>query len=296
MQKHVLYRPTSSRPPPLTCVDVDALCKYVACGTADYRVLLISARTGRPIRALTGHEDLISSIVFLRSNNDLLSASWDGSIRKWHISRSTQQTGILEHKSSVKALTASTSSDIAAAGFQDGTVIVFSTSTMRPLHRFKAHTRDITAVKFTRDEDGLLTASWDGTCKLWQLDKSKYTVLQTLGERIHSMLFLPERSIVLLGLHSGNIVEFSLDSPTTPLTLKGHLDAVVSLVQGPSNNYMVSGSWDRRIRIWDLTSLASTATYRTMSGITDIGFCRKTGSFFVSDFSGTITMWSREAS
>ncbi|MHA1770607.1 MAG: WD40 repeat domain-containing protein [Candidatus Thorarchaeota archaeon] len=295
MQKSLLYRPTSQRPPPLLCIDVDSSCKRLACGTADSRILLINAHTGRPQHALTGHENVIAALSFLQSRTELLSVSWDYTVRKWRLGRTDQERGVLHCTSAGKSLVVHEASNLAAVGTQDGTAVIFAPSEMSVIRTIDAHSRDISAMAFLHDGQSLLTASWDGSCNLWDLsDGHLVRTVTTCGERVQSMVVAPDETRVFLGLHSGKIAMASIGASGPPTLIEPHTDAVATLLFFPGSSHVISGGWDCSIRVWDPDDLTTLQSQRTLTGITDVAVCTRSNLLYVTDFSGTVTQWSLE--
>ncbi|MHA1245779.1 MAG: WD40 repeat domain-containing protein [Candidatus Thorarchaeota archaeon] len=288
MHSTLLYRPTGANPPPLTCVTIDTSRRSLACGTADSRVLLLDARTGRPRRALIGHEDIVSSVAFGGKSSVVFSAGWDGTVRQWSTGRSTQNTHTLSHTSAAKSLTVDVEAGKGVAGFQDGTVKVFTTSTLKCLRNIPAHSRDVSSVALLSGGEHLLTASWDGTCRLWDL--RRYELIRTVAEfnqRIQSMAVLEDGSSVLLGLYDGKVVGMNIDA-NRGATIEAHQDVVGALTFLPNTDTFASGGWDRMVHVWG-SSHEQVASHRLPTGVTGMCFSEHEGRLYVSSFSGAVT-------
>ncbi len=273
---------------------MDPLCKRLACATSDSRVLLINAQTGRPQRSLSSHENVVTSVRFLADRLDLVSSSWDGSVRKWRLGRDNQEVGRIDVGAACKSLAADTTSGTAAVGAQDGRVTLFAYETMKKVRTIKAHERDVSALSFIQDGELLLTASWDGTCRLWNVDTGTLVreIVQS-GERIQAMTVSSEEATVFLGLHSGKILIVPLEGSTSPSVMPVHSDAVSVILQLPSSGQVVTGGWDATIRVW-APAHPQVHTQRTLTGVTDMKLCPRGNHLYVTDFSGTVTQWSLE--
>jgi len=284
----LLYRPTGANPPPLTCVTIDASRRSLACGTADSRVLLLDAKTGRPRRALIGHEDMVASVAFGGKSSIVFSASWDGTVRRWSTGRSTQNTHTLSHTSGAKSLAVDVEAGKGVAGFQDGMVKVFTTSTLKCLRNIPTHSRDVSSVALLSGGENLLTASWDGTCRLWDL--RRYKLVRTVAEfnqRIHSMAVLEDGSSVLLGLYNGEVIGISIDT-NRGAAIEAHQDVVGALTFLPHTEAFASGGWDCMVRVWG-PSHEQVDSHRLPTGVTGMCFSEHEGRLYVSSFSGAVT-------
>ncbi|MGQ4870841.1 MAG: WD40 repeat domain-containing protein [Candidatus Thorarchaeota archaeon] len=288
MHSTLLYRPTGANPPPLTCVAIDASRRSLACGTADSRVLLLDAKTGRPRRALIGHEDIVASVAFGGKSSIVYSAGWDGTVRRWSTGRSTQNTHTLSHTSAAKSLAVDVETGKGVAGFQDGTVKVFTISTLKCLRNIPAHSRDVSSVALLPGGENLLTASWDGTCRLWDL--RRYKLIRTIAEfdqRIQSMAVLGDGSSVLLGLYNGKVIGVSIDA-NRAATIEAHRDVVGALTFLSHADTFASGGWDRMVHVWG-PSRKQVASHRLPTGVTGMCVSEHEGRLYVSSFSGAVT-------
>ncbi|KAH8103094.1 WD40 repeat-like protein [Cristinia sonorae] len=77
---------TSPTPVQFSCLAVDPSGEVVAAGSTDsFEVFLWSVQTGKLLDVLTGHEGPISSLAFSPTGNQLVSGSWDKSVRVWNV-------------------------------------------------------------------------------------------------------------------------------------------------------------------------------------------------------------------
>lgn len=289
----MIYRPTGRHPPPLTNVAVSPNGNRIACGTADANILIINSKTGKPIRALTGHESIISALMFIQGGSHILSSSWDTTARTWSSTKGIQGENTLSHTAEIKALAVHTETSRGAAGTRDGLVKVFSLDSLKCIRNLLAHQKDVSNLTFTTDGSQLVTASWDGWVKLW--DMSSYEILKNVmrqKERIRSMVLSPDNARVYLGLHNGVIRTVSLSNARDKSDLHGHKDIVSALAIDPSGMYLASGSWDRTLRIWNLDDGKEIIMQKLGTGVSDLAWNPKQRYIYSTDFSGSLIEWS----
>ncbi|NHI84063.1 MAG: WD40 repeat domain-containing protein [Candidatus Thorarchaeota archaeon] len=290
-----LYRPSAAAPSPITSLSVDKRGKTIACGTMDSDILLLDATSGRPKRALKGHEAMVSSVTFAKGGKSILSASWDHTTRKWTVHGADKAASPIKHKAEVKLVVVDDSSSRGVSGARNGVIKLFSVDSLRCFRIIQAHRNDISGLAFGHDSSTLVTSSWDGECKLWDL--TNYEMIQSLvrlKERIRSLALSPDDSRFYLGLHSGRILSIDFADECKVTKLKGHEDIVTSLALNPSGTMLASASWDRKIKIWSTSTGKEKAQRRLLTGASCIAWTPDGSAIFASDFSGAILNWPFE--
>jgi WD40 repeat protein len=138
-----------------------------------------------------------------------------------------------------------------------------------------------------------VTSSQDGECKIWDLSsyEVELQVKQTQGN-IRAITTNTDDSKLILGLRSGKILSVDLENPTIIDELVGHSDLVSALSIDSTGERLVSGSWDRTVRIWSLNSLKEISKGSLLSGITAVQWDPKNEVVFSADFAGIVTSWS----
>lgn len=292
MERRLLFRQNNGSQSSITSLSTSPKGRYLAAGTLDGRVLLIDTRSGKQIKEFCGHNGSISAVSFLDDGKHIVSTSWDCSTRLWKRTGKDEPL-TLSHNSEVKALTTSDVASKGAAGARDGEVKVFSLSSLKCIRNLQAHSSDISGLAFTEDGNSLVTTAWDGECKIW--DTSKYELQEPLlqqGVRVRSIALLPQSSRLFLGLHTGKILSFDIHTPNEILEMKGHKDLVSALAIHPSGAQLMSGSWDRTIRLWSLEDFTEKDSAKLLTGVNALSWASNGSLLYSADFSGSVYAWS----
>ena len=124
-------------------------------------------------------------------------------------------------------------------------------------HTF-AHNNAVYGVAFAPDGKTLATASLDNQVKLWRLaDGTLERVLKGHGDGVAGVGYLPD----------GRLVSASLDKSlrvwrpdgTLQRTLPGHAEYLTCVAVAPEGGGIVSGGFDRQIRLWNADADAQVA-------------------------------------
>ena len=127
----------------------------------DGTIRLWNGRTGRLKRRLSGPTESIHSLVFSPTQNVLISGSYK-TIRFWNVDDG-QNTKTLTVRSD--SLAYSPDDSKIAVGTRD--IRLFNVDTARIQHTFFGHTNGVAHIVFSSDGNMLVSASWDGTIRLW---------------------------------------------------------------------------------------------------------------------------------
>jgi len=121
------------------------------------------------------------------------------------------------------------------------------------LYTLKGHKDRVTAVAATPDGTRIVSASFDGTLKVWNLQTGE--LLRTLEghtSHINAVVVTPDGVCAISGSWDNTIGMWDLESGENVRTLEGHTKAVMSVAVTSDGQRVVSGSRDKTLRVWDL--------------------------------------------
>jgi WD40 repeat protein len=294
LDKTILYKPSATQPPPLMSLSIAPTGRKVACGTHDAQILLFDTKANRPLRALKGHEGIVSTVIFTDRGKHIVSGSWDHTSRLWGLTSAVKETSPIKANSEIKCLTIDSEFSKGAVGTRDGEVKVFSASKMKCIRNIQAHTKDVSGLAMIKDGSQLITTSWDGTCSIWDLSSyEKINQIKPQKARVRSLAVTSDETRLFLGLHNGNIISINLDDFKDKIKLTGHTDIVSALTINHSGEFLASGSWDRTIRIWSISDGKQVERERAWTAISSVAWSPKDDIIYSTHFSGSLVAWNR---
>jgi WD40 repeat protein len=114
----------------------------------------------------------------------------------------------------------------------------------------------------TPDGKQAVSASWDQTLKVWDLDSGRE--LRTLvghSRSVSGVAVTPDGKRAVSASFDNALKVWDLDSGRELRTLEGHLDSVNGVAVTPDGKRAVSASSDKTLKVWDLESGAVVATF-----------------------------------
>lgn len=154
----------------------------------------------------------------------------------------------------VTALSFSIDGEVLATAGSDHIVRVWVVATGKKLLELKGHTDTVQSVAFSPDNQYLASAGMDRTIRIWNHQGANFqTHLTGHTNTVFAVAYDRE----------GRLVSASADArvkvwdPMTGrelLNFAGHTGPVQAVAFSPDGKHVVSGSWDRTLRIWDAQS------------------------------------------
>ncbi len=243
----------------------DASGRWLAVSGYESRVRLLSL-DGRGERALAAETEQVGgqNTAGLAVSSDgrwLAAGTINGPMRLWDLQTGDMRTldGEPDRWSRVAF---SPEGDRLVAGGLASFVRVWSTSETKPVVRLHGHRERITDLRFFADGRHLLSASWDGTVRIWTQFEPEATADETLrghADWVTSVAVTPNGSRILSGSADGTVRVWEVSLPNQH-RLVGHSVGVHGLAfVGPDGQKLVSGGHDNTVRVWDLKTRRSTA-------------------------------------
>jgi len=200
------------------------------------------------------------------------------------------------HFDSLNALTYSPSGDRIITCADDGKIKVWDTASGFCIVTFTEHTSGVTACEFARRGNVLFTASLDGSVRAFDLIRYRCFRTFTAPKRLSfsSIAVDPSGEVVAAGsLDDFDIHIWSVQTGQLLDQLSGHEGPVSSLAFAPNGGALVSGSWDRTVRIWSVFARTQTSEpLQLQADVLCVGVRPDSKQIAVSTLDGQLTFWS----
>jgi len=269
-------------------------------------IKLFDVRTGKLLKILTGHGNVITALAWHPEAPLLASASYDQTVKLWNTDTGEEVMTLRGHTDDVYAVAFSPLGDRLASGGKDLTVRVwdyeqFPTKPEASVRILKGHDRPVNAVAFHPDGKQLASGSRDRTIKLWNLMSGALEkTMQGHEGEVDSLAFNTTGKILLSGGGSvltkrGEVHLWDPETGTTRYTRYGLSDRVTHVAMSRDGK-IAAGSADGMLRIWNPSNSSEALSFRAdPQGVSGVSFAPDGLSLATAGRSGRISLWNSSA-
>ncbi|OJJ48949.1 hypothetical protein ASPZODRAFT_149923 [Penicilliopsis zonata CBS 506.65] len=236
-------------------VTINTSGEWLAFGSSKHGQLLVwEWQSESYILKQQGHLDSLNSLVYSPDGQKIITTSDDGKVKVWDV--------------------------------KSGFCIV----------TFTEHTSGVTACEFSKKGNVLFTASLDGSVRAWDLIRYRNFRTFTAPSRLSfsSLAVDPSGEVVCAGSpDSFDIHVWSVQTGQLLDLLTGHEGPVSSLAFASDGDHLVSGSWDRTVRIWSIFGRSQTSEpLQLLSDVLSVAFRPDGKQIAASTLDGQLSFWS----
>lgn len=219
----------------------------------DHTLKVWNTRTGEVEFSLHSHWGVVSDISLMSDGQKVVHAS-ERELVVWNlVTREVEQTfqGIF---SSMKLLPDNLH---AVCGYhKEGSIKIINLVTGKVERTLIGHDKSTEALAVTHNGSHVISSSWDGTVKAWNLATGQTEWILTEGDFIshgvNTITVTPDNYFTILGLNDGKLKLCNLVTGEVEREYIGHNRPITSLVVTADGLRLLSASFDRTLRLWEL--------------------------------------------
>jgi WD40 repeat protein len=239
--------------------------KRVATVSEDHTARVWDAGDGHAITVLSGHVAPLHRVRFSPDGKQVLTAGQDGTVRLWDPTTSGDPIALRGHTEWVTsgaispdgklALTASGRNGMSVNGRSgDATARLWDVATGRQLVILGGHAGPVVNARFSPDGSRIVTASADGTARLWDRTGRLVSVLRGHTPPLWDASFSPDGGLVLTAGQDESARLWQPETGQPVRELPGHAGGVRLALFGPDGRLALTMGNDGKTHLWDVAS------------------------------------------
>jgi WD40 repeat protein len=297
----------------------------IATGSEEKVIKIYNLTTGEVIQSLSGHDDAVYALIWLKcrendsSSNRLVSGSKDKTIKIFNVVTGEVLQTLIGHKSPVNCLALNSQQTQLASGSTDKSIKIWDFLSFTQVASFETELGPIKAISWNIEGTQLASVgAYDKNIKIWDLSKlgkeegngDPVSVGNTLAGHkldVYCVAWSWDHKYLASGSFDKSVKIWNpLASGEKMLcSLAGHYDHVVSLAWNPCSSFfsttssnsvaiLASASWGKDIRIWNISGSTGSLLLSLVSHIQRINSISwdSTGHFLASASEDTtVKIW-----
>jgi WD40 repeat protein len=208
-------------------------------------------------QTIAAHSDWVRCLNFTPDGAQLVSGSFDKTIKLWQLNTGIALYTLSDHLKGVFALAVSPDGKLMASGSWDETIKLWNLEAGVLLQNLIHHQDSVKSLVIAADSKTLISGSSDQTIKLWQLPEGN--VLKTIqdSELIAAIALSADGKFVASTGDDGIVKIWSLESGEMIAASIANKNCISSLTIGPDSQTIAAGTINGYISLWKLTHSAT---------------------------------------
>lgn len=227
----------------------------IVSGHEDGLVRVWNASSGKLIKKLRGHGDLVNSVSVASDPKWVVSGSDDMTVRVWDSLNTNLLHNLEGHTSLVQSVGVSQDGTRIVSGSHDNTVIIWDLNSGQwQSQTLTRHTDAVVSVALSLDGTYAVSGSWDNTACIWDatIGKVQHT-LEGHTDDVNSVTISSDNTRVVSGSADKTVRLWSVSTGEQIFCMDGHRGGVWTVGISSDGETIVSGGEDKRVRLWNAT-------------------------------------------
>jgi len=217
-----------------------------------------------PILAIDagGHTNIVRGLCFTPDGKELISVSWDKTIRLWDVQSGEclrvlrppigpyRQGALYTAALSPDGRTLAVAGGASPAGGDPIYLIAIPSGQIERV--LQGHNQAILTLAYSRDGRRLASGGYDTTARLWNPATGECErVLSGHTKEVYELVFAPDGSRLATGSIDRTARIWSIPDGRSLATLEGHQAEVCTIAWSLDGRTIATGSYDKSIRLWN---------------------------------------------
>jgi WD40 repeat protein/predicted KAP-like P-loop ATPase len=233
--------------------------RRIAVGLANGVIEIWDRLTGSRWVSCIGHTDYVTSVAFNHDGTQLVSGSFDKTVRVWDAKTGQAIAPPLSgHTDYVTSVAFNHDGTQLVSGSVDNTIRLWDVKTGQAIAPpLSGHTSSVNSIVFSPDGTMVVSGSNDKTLRLWDVNTGE-TIGQPLSghtDYVTSVAFNHDGTQVVSGSADKTVRLWDVNTgETIGQPFSGHTDYVTSVAFNHDGTQVISGSFDKTLRLWDVNT------------------------------------------
>ena len=203
---------------------------------------------------MKGHTAPVNIVVFSPYGKELLSSSYDKTIKVWDANKKKCKKQIIL-ETTANTIKYSPDNRFFAAGMENGSICVWDATKYEIKYSMMSHNTSICDIDFSSDGQRLVSLSTDGRICIWDIQTGKrINCIDTHHKGKGHIIYGINDNLIFSSQDDKNIYVIDSESGIQRNFLAGHTARIYGLTLSEDGRYIASTSHDKTVKVWDAAS------------------------------------------
>eukprot|EP00890_Picochlorum_soloecismus_P001746 jgi/Picsp_1/2572/NSC_00803-R1_wd-40 repeat protein len=240
---------------PITSMAITGDGSLLVTSSEDGTMRVYELEKGQCLRVLAGHDGPVMSMVVDPFGRFVVSSGQDKTLRFWDLA-SARVLKMMNFPSPVVAITLSSCNGLLLLGLEDGCVHLMDAKTGVLVSKMEGHSGKVTALEFLQDTRRCISASEDGTIRIWSSKKGRNVKSIDChdGASILVMKLLRHGDMAVTGSDDGTAKVWDLKTCTCTRVMSGQGGWVMDIDVSSKEDCLITSTSDGVVLVWNIDS------------------------------------------
>ncbi|HYG16604.1 MAG TPA: WD40 repeat domain-containing protein [Bacteroidia bacterium] len=219
----------------------------------------MTAITANKIFTFTGHRDCIYAMGEGLRPGTFITGGADGWVVEWDWQNPGDGKLLVQVNAPLYSFLLIKENETLLCGTRAGNLHVVDMAEAKETRNIEAHSAGVFDM-LQLDANRLVTASGDGTLKVWNTDLALLNEINASYKSARVLALHPSKPEIAVGYSDYSIRVFDTGTFDLLTEIKGHTNSVFALAYSPDGKHLLSGGRDAVLRIWNADNYAPLQT------------------------------------
>jgi len=238
-------------------------------------VKLFDPRSGALVKVLATSSDSMLAVAFSPDGTKLAAGGTDNAIRIFDVATGNPERVIEQHADWVTCVAFSHDGKLLASASRDKSARVYDTQTGEIEHSYLGHGDFVYGIAFSSDDKRLFSCGRDRKVHIWspddaKKDKDKIGEITGFDGEVLKVV-VTSNAVFICSTDQSARQHSTKKTPELVRTYAGHGDVVYTLALDDKSQRLATGSFDGKVRVWDVSNGELLLTFVAAPGLLTAG-------------------------